>query len=184
MRLAVLRVGPVELDVAQTIQQNLEKIFPATTCTLLEHAMSIPREAYNKGREQYSSTKILMDVQDHLQDLDTDRVLAVTSVDLYASRLNFVFGEAECPGRVAIISLFRLRPKFYGQPPNEELYVKRCVKEAVHEVGHMLGLSHCHDSSCVMFFSNSIIDTDHKETSFCDKCRQSVDRHLTESQRT
>jgi len=44
------------------------------------------------------------------------------------------------------------------------------VKEAVHEVGHTLGLAHCTNSSCVMFFSNSILDTDRKKSAFCEKC--------------
>jgi archaemetzincin len=38
-------------------------------------------------------------------------------------------------GRAALISLFRLKPEFYGEPANEELFLERAVKEAVHELG-------------------------------------------------
>ncbi len=93
------------------------------------------------------------------------RVLAVTNCDLYAGDLNFVFGLAESPGRCAVISLFRLR---VGE--NEETFRRRAVKEAVHEVGHTWGLSHCQNPRCVMHFSNSLEDTDRKETSWCDGC--------------
>ena len=67
-----------------------------------------------------------------------DRVLGITNVDLYVPHLNFVFGEAECPGKAAIISLYRLEPEFYGQSPNTKLFAQHSVKEAVHEIGHTL----------------------------------------------
>lgn len=44
------------------------------------------------------------------------------------------------------------------------------MKEAVHELGHTFGLVHCIDPKCVMFFSNSLADTDNKNTKFCKKC--------------
>lgn len=178
MKLAVLRVGPVDVDIVQDIQERLCATFPETTCTIVNNVMPIPKEAYNQRRHQYNSTKILMRIWDHVQGLVVNRVLGVLEADLYASRLNFVFGEAECPGKVAVISVFRLRPEFYGHFTDEKLFVERCVKEAVHEVGHTLGLLHCHDSSCVMFFSNSISDTDHKESSFCDRCFGIISRRL------
>lgn len=105
---------------------------------------------------------------------DADRVLGVTEVDLYVPGLNFVFGEAQPPHGPAVISLFRLRPEFYGEPPNEELYLGRASKEAVHEVGHTLNLGHCRDPGCVMFFSNSILDTDRKNLGFCRRCRERI----------
>jgi archaemetzincin len=114
------------------------------------------------------------------------RLLGVTDVDLYVPSLNFVFGEAKCPGNVAVISIFRLDPRFYGEE-NESLLYRRAVKEAVHELGHTFGLTHCEDSSCVMFFSNSIYDTDRKHETFCGRCvplvRKAVQRSCVQPSR-
>jgi len=37
--------------------------------------------------------------------------------------------------------------------------MQRVIKEAVHELGHAFGLTHCENSKCVMHFSNSLQDT-------------------------
>ena len=59
---------------------------------------------------------------------------------------------------------------FYGYPVDSGLLVERSVKEAVHEIGHTLGLVHCRDPLCVMFFSSSFDDTDCKRSAFCERC--------------
>ena len=99
-------------------------------------------------------------------------ILGVTGVDLTAPGLNFVFGLADPRSRVAVISLARLYPEFYGQPRDPSLFKARAVKEAVHELGHLLGLDHCPDPVCVMAFSNSLADTDRKGPGFCRSCRE------------
>ncbi len=101
-----------------------------------------------------------------------EMILGVTGVDLTAAGLNFVFGLADPRSRVAVISLARLYPEFYGQPRDPSLFKARAVKEAVHELGHLLGLGHCPDPACVMAFSNSLADTDRKGPGFCRRCRE------------
>ena len=101
-------------------------------------------------------------------------ILGVTGVDLTAPGLNFVFGLADPESRAAVISLARLYPEFYGQPRNPALFKERAITEAVHELGHLLGLGHCPDPACVMFFSNSLADTDRKGPGFCRRCREKL----------
>jgi len=101
-------------------------------------------------------------------------ILGVTGVDLTAPGLNFVFGLADPGSRAAIISLARLYPEFYGQPRDPRRFKVRAITEAVHELGHLLGLGHCSDPACVMFFSNSLADTDRKGPGFCQLCREKL----------
>jgi archaemetzincin len=101
-----------------------------------------------------------------------DLVLGVAGVDLSVPGLNFVFGLADPRSHCAVISLARLYPEFYGQPRDPRRFKERAVKEAIHELGHLLGLGHCPDPACIMFFSNSLADTDRKGPGFCRRCRE------------
>ena len=178
MRIAILRIGPVDADIVREIQRGLCRVFPETACLVLDDVMPMPEDAYNAARLQYYSSSILSKIEDFLRGSVADRILGITGEDLYVPRLNFVFGEAQRPGRAAIISLYRLKPEFYGQAPDREFFIGRSVKEAVHEVGHTLGLGHCRNPRCIMFFSNSILDTDRKELTFCEMCHPLVMKAL------
>ncbi len=76
---------------------------------------------------------------------DSWRMLGVVAVDLYIPILTFVFGEAQMGGPCAVVSAHRLRQELYGLPPDPELFRQRVLKEAVHELGHTLNLTHCDD---------------------------------------
>ena len=102
------------------------------------------------------------------------RRLGVTCVDLYVPILTFVFGEAEVGGARAVVSFHRLRQEFYGLPGNPELERERLLKEAVHELGHTLELTHCDDYRCAMAPSHSVEWIDLKESVFCPDCRESA----------
>jgi archaemetzincin len=124
-----------------------------------------------EGRSQYPGAPLLAALA-AARPPKEEVILGVTGVDLTAPGLNFVFGLADPRGRAALISLARLYPEFYGQPRDPGLFKARAVKEAVHELGHLLGLGHCPDPACVMSFSNSLADTDKKGPGFCQDCRE------------
>jgi archaemetzincin len=105
-----------------------------------------------------------------------DVILGVTNVDLFVPGLNFVFGVADPKTRVVVISLARLYPEFYGHPRNPQLFKDRALKEAVHEIGHILGLDHCPNPTCIMHFSNTLADTDRKGPGFCASCNELIEK--------
>ena len=169
MRVGVLPVGQVSREVLLELAQNLPKIFPETSCSIIRKPLAISADAFVSKHAQYNSSAILNKIRLHeLNNRLFSRVLGLIDVDLFAAGLNYVFGEAYTPGKAALISLYRLKPEFYGEIANFEVFALRALKQSVHEPGHTLGLKHCQRSSCVLHFSNSIFDTDKKQSLFCD----------------
>jgi len=171
MKVGVLAVGLVAPEILEGIVDGLVKTFPDTSASIIKDVLSIPDVAFDKKRSQYRSSQILNEVQAYAtKNRQFQRILGVVDVDIFSPGLNYVFGEAYVPGNAALISLWRLKLEFYHESPDLALYVLRALKEAIHEVGHTLGIQHCPHSTCVMHFSNSIFDTDHKQTLLCDEC--------------
>jgi len=171
MKVGILAIGKADANVINRIQENLTAILAKTSYALIDEAVQIPEEAFSRTRKQYRSDIILDAVRNFVERQNVfNRVLGIVDVDLFVPRLNFAFGQAECPGKAALISLWRLRPEFYGKPSDTEVFAERSTKEALHELGHTLGLKHCSNPFCVMYFSNSIFETDRKQSLFCNKC--------------
>lgn len=169
-RLVVVPLGEVSSQLSSALAKALKPLVDLET--RVEMSEPEPLYAYNPKRRQYSSTMILERLKSASRD--SDIVLGVTSVDLFVPDLSFVFGEAEVSGRVAVISIARLRQEFYDLPPAGVLLAERTRKEAIHELGHVLGLPHCPISKCIMHFSTDLDDTDYKSENFCSVCRGKI----------
>jgi archaemetzincin len=125
-----------------------------------------PAKAYESTRDQYRAAPFLAALG--AQVPSGVHGLALVNLDLFVPQLNFIFGVAQ-PNRHALVALPRLSPTFYGLSDKPPLYLQRVNKEALHELGHVLGLDHC-TNYCVMRFSNTLADTDEKPDTYCSAC--------------
>jgi archaemetzincin len=130
-----------------------------------------PDFAYDAIRRQHHSTKLLSKLKSEWGS-DGTIALGVSELDLFIPILTFVFGEAELGGNAAVISTARLTQSFYGLPDDDRLLYQRAEKEALHELGHVFGLTHCSLYECVMHFSNSVDEVDLKGDRFCPHCSE------------
>jgi archaemetzincin len=155
---AIAPVGEVERGLAATVGPAVAEAFEVEIAAAAP--LTAPAGAFDRARGQYLSTAFL-DVLARAKHRGWERLLGVTGVDLYVPGLNFVFGEADPRRGVAVFSVRRLRS------PDPALFARRAATEAVHELGHTYGLGHCRRRDCVMWFSNTLRETDGKGPRLC-----------------
>jgi archaemetzincin len=169
MDICLVKVGEVDEQTIEIIERNFPRYFNWNIKEILK--LPIPIQSFNPKRKQFHSSTIISFISNSLSEKPCQLVLSVTEVDLYVEGLNFVFGEARPDLGICIISTHRLKPEYYGERKDLKIFERRVLTEAVHEIGHLLNLKHCKNPNCVMFFSNSIFDTDRKGFLFCDRCK-------------
>jgi archaemetzincin len=162
--IAVASLGDaLDEDVLRELRLVLASSFGAEI--VMVPGIPLPPSAYDRARRQYHSRSILQQLA-RAKPPHAARLLGVADVDLYVPELNFVFGEADGKRGVAIFSLARLHTTGSGEGA-QALFLKRAATEAVHELGHTYGLNHCPSPRCVMWFSNTLAETDSKGSAFC-----------------
>jgi len=166
--LQLLPIGNLDDGLLKTLRPAMEETF-RVPCEVLPVRLD-PEFAFHGERQQYHSSEVLQRMQSFLSG-DSWRMLGVAAVDLYIPILTFVFGEAQMGGPCAVVSAHRLHQEFYGLPPDSGLFRQRVIKEAVHELGHTLSLTHCDDYRCAMAPSHAVEWIDLKESTLCTNCR-------------
>ncbi len=145
---------------AEALHETLE------IASKLGPSLDKPQYAFNKDRGQYHATSILR----RLASLRGQGVpvVGIVDVDLFLPDAPYVIGDADRDAGAAVFSLARLS---HADPDK----VRRRVQvETVHGAGHLLGLSHCSDFRCAMFFSRDAADADRKGPGLCASCRAAL----------
>jgi archaemetzincin len=174
-KIVIILLSEIEEKILNELKNHLNEVFNLKI-EFLPMKMNLGF-AFNERRGQYLASSILEKLREFKKE-KSEKWLVIYNVDLFAEGLNFVFGEADLEEGISIISISRLRQSFYGLPEDENLFLERIKKEATHELGHLFYLGHCQNPNCVMYFSNSILDTDRKSEFFCEKCKKILQSYL------
>jgi len=163
-RFLMLDSKPFNLEIfySQTSNKEIQLIQKALTTTYenilnvtIGKELALIKEAYDSQREQCNADILLGYL---IKRKKKDAAIWVINKDLYCRGMNFIFGYALYHAG-AVLSTYRLS--------SQELI----EKEAVHEVGHILGLRHCRNH-CVMQFSNSLLEAKMKPLYLCEDCKR------------
>jgi len=167
MKVTLRPLGDISDETMESLRDEVNCIFH---CPVeVGEGFSHLSYAYDPERKQYLGSSLIVWLNALPRERD-EKVVGITDVDLYAPRLNFIFGEADVTSGVVVVSLHRLKQTPYGLVPDKASFIQRATKEIVHELGHTFGLGHCFNPRCVMRFSNTLADTDYKEVNFCNEC--------------
>jgi archaemetzincin len=124
--------------------------------------------------KQILSTYVLHDVLKPRLPDDAAAYIAFTAMDLWPGRgWNFVFGQASLRNRVGVWSINR-----NGDPSKDDeaflLCLRRTLKTATHETGHMFSIPHCTAYECNMCGSNHREESDRHPLYLCPECHAKV----------
>jgi archaemetzincin len=147
------------------VHMHVQRAFGVPVTVLQDRAR--PEGTMDARRRQHASGRILKWLLE--KGPPQTKVLGITDVDLFIPILTFVFGEAQLGGTAAVVSIARLKEPIPVSDPR--LVVERLAKEAIHELGHAMGLVHCATPDCAMGRSASVRDVDAKQGKLCDGCR-------------
>lgn len=125
-----------------------------------------PQWKIRQIRTGYVLTQILMP---NLPN-DAAALIAFTEQDLYPSAdMNYVFGQASLENRVGVWSLYRL-----DNLTDAANFLRRMLKIAAHETGHIFSIHHCTKYECVMSGTNHLGETDAHPIDACPECMAKI----------
>ncbi len=174
MNLEKLSIVPLEIIDEKLIHQlllKLKDVFKITTDQITwDYITQIDKFDFKSGLK-YRSTELINYFSENFPG-EINGLLFITTSDLYSPVFARYYGEAQLNGKVGIISSFYLRENLDEKSHDSVIFLARLKKEAVHEVGHLFGLTHCPDPNCVMNLSGKPGDIDIKSSSFCSNCSE------------
>ena len=166
--LRVVAIGTVPPDVMERAAAVAREVLGFASYISTQ---TVPPDPFlDPRRQQYRADRLLADIKGLVRQ-EHEVVLGLTGVDLFLPVLTFVFGSAELAGKAAVMSVHRLDPRYNGFPDDPGITLERAEKEVLHELGHVLGLTHCPNRACVMASAHDIGEIDIEEPSFCRDCR-------------
>lgn len=167
----LINIGNFEKEFLEDIAGDVKKEY-SIPVSVQESYIDLS-EFFDPMRRQYDANKLMKEFGEWSFASDT-KSMSLLKVDLFIPILTYIFGQAILSGNIGIASLHRLRNEQYGMKKDELLLQDRFKKVINHELGHMFGLLHCHNPSCVMRSSTYVEDIDQKERHLCPKCRNEL----------
>jgi archaemetzincin len=167
---AILPYENFDTSLLQFVQKETEEFYHCKTIVL--RSSSLPQFAFYAPRNRYKADSLL-DHETGFLTNNIDAIAGLTVKDISTSKEEIkdwgVFGLGRCPGKVCVISIYRL-----ARASNTVARLKeRLIKVVLHEIGHNLGLPHCtNNKECLMTDAGGTIrQVDNEKKWLCEKCQ-------------
>jgi archaemetzincin len=157
------------------VQRETEQFYNCEV-TILK-AVPLPSSAFYAPANRYKADSLLQHQKGMLNN-SINAVAGFTNKDISTSLKNKpdwgIFGLGLCPGKVCVISDYRLQRASKTVPQLKE----RLIKVVLHELGHNLGLQHCTtNAQCLMTDAGGTIEqVDREKKWLCDSCQFKLNR--------
>ncbi len=146
----------------------------------------LPKEAFTKVRSPRYRADSLIRIQSRTLPDSISLVIGLTNKDISTTKYQKdskkikypeniykdwgIFGLGQVGGNSCVVSTYRLHNN-----ANKSKFYTRLKRIATHEVGHILGLSHCPTLNCVMNDANETIKTiDNSTGKLCNNCKKKI----------
>ena len=166
-KICVYRYEDFPVEKAMKLCKELKKYFPDVE--LMNERLSLPGEAFVKGRNRYRGTVLLDDLKKHQKE---NTVVGLTSkIICTTNEISPDFGVMGISYKnTGLCVASSIIPK-NGKVQTDSNFIKLTL----HELGHAYGLPHCPDQKCYM------VDAEHRmklpqTTGFCDDCRRYLEK--------
>jgi archaemetzincin len=163
--LQLVPIGPVTAGFLKELETPVAQVL-GVQAYVGKAVLAEPAFAFNKDRNQYHTTAIMRRILT-LKEPGTPLIVGVADVDLFVPDSPFVYGEADRESHAAVMSLHRLKGE-------GEAWKRRTFVEAVHQAGHLIGLSFCEDARCAMYLATTITDAERRQLHLCNNCRNEL----------
>lgn len=164
MKLRILQHETVAPGVTTFVMARLPPPFEPQ----LPEAWNIPPTlGFDPLRQQHNAFQLLEALP---SPAPGEATLGLVGVDLFLPVLTYVFGASLLGHRKSLLSAARLT----GPEGDPALLRRRALVEALHELGHGVGLPHCPLASCPMHQSFHPESIDLKDAEFCPACRDKL----------
>jgi archaemetzincin len=167
-------MGSIPEPMGKRVVAQIRRHVPVPCVLREERRQDLPLLA---DREQVDADSLLQSLE-AIDPEDGVVHVGLTDRDLGTRMFTYVFGQAKQGGRAALVSVKRLDPQSYGLWPSAAVVMRRVVREVLHELGHVSGLGHCKDCSCLMYFVATADSIDVRGESLCPACQGQETRGL------
>lgn len=167
MILCVAPLGRYDKRLLRAAERGITYVYGFTVRRL--PARVLPRAAYNAQRRRWRADRLL----DHLRDevlpgTGCHKIVGFTAEDISTTKPPHadwgILGLAELGGVAGVVSSHRTARAL--KPPHTR--ARRVVKVVNHEIGHLLGLPHLKNTTCLMNDAEgSVLTTDRESGLLC-----------------